>query len=103
MQVKDLPRTLMERKYFSNVRECDEEEVTEESHTKFWYFFSVLVPTIAGKKVWTKEMMCSKPIQESLCVTVTDEAFTVLCIENYWAKWMSNGDSIWRGTRQGNK
>jgi hypothetical protein len=96
---KNLPRSLTEKTAFSNVRGVNEE--TEDSSTTFWYFFSALVPSIAGKKIWTQEVMLSKLIQESLFVTVVDEAFTILCIENYWEKWVNKGEVLWTETHQG--
>jgi hypothetical protein len=78
---EDFPDYLRDKTAFSDVRGVT--EGNEESSTRFWYFFSALVPSIAGKKIWTQEIMLSKSIEESLCVTIVDEAFTVLCIENY--------------------
>jgi hypothetical protein len=97
---EDFPDYCRDKTAFSDVRGAT--EVNEESSTRFWYFFSALVPSIAGKKIWTQEIMLSKSIEESLCVTIVDEAFTVLCIENYWEKWVNKGEAVWTGTRSGN-
>ncbi len=100
LEDEDFPEYLRTKTAFSDVRGVT--EVTEEATTRCWYFFSALVPSIAGKKMWTHEMMLSRPITESLCVTIVDEAFTVLCIENYWEKWVNKGKAMWTGTRSGN-
>jgi hypothetical protein len=97
---EDFPDYCRDKTAFSDVRGVT--EVNEESSTRFWYFFSALVPSIAGKKIWTQEIMLSKSIEESLCITIVDEAFTVLCIENYWEKWVNKGEAVWTGTRSGN-
>ena len=47
-------------------------------------------------------VMVSKTITYSKCVTTLDEAFTVLCIENYWEKWVNKGKTKWTGSRSGN-
>jgi hypothetical protein len=91
---------MREKTAFSNVRSNELE--TDDANTRCWYFFNNLVPCVAGKKCWTAEEMILKKITESGCVSVLDEAFTILCIENYWEKWMNNGKPEWTGDRRNN-
>ncbi len=62
------------------MRECN----AEENFEPFWLFFDRLVATIAGKKVWTNRDKVGEPIATGGKITIVDEAFTVLAIQNYW-------------------
>jgi hypothetical protein len=54
----------------------------------FCYFFDHLVPCVAGRKVWTQREKANKLISEAKrMVSVLDEAFTVLALENYQKRW----------------
>jgi hypothetical protein len=101
MNETNLPLLLKEPDAFSDVRGRDSID-DKETATRFWWFFNHLVPCIAGKKVWTPAAMVSKTITDGKCVTTLDEAFTVLCIENYWEKWINKGTTKWTGSRSGN-
>jgi hypothetical protein len=35
-------------------------------------------------------------------ITITDEAFTELCLLNYWDKWPANRPAKWTHARKGN-
>jgi hypothetical protein len=35
-------------------------------------------------------------------ITITDEAFTELCLLNYWDKWSAKGPAKWTDARKGN-
>jgi hypothetical protein len=66
-------------------------------------FFYELVPCVAGRKVWTRREKASKLIsQAKKIVTVLDEAFTILALENYWTKWFHHGSAQWTDSRAGN-
>ena len=75
---------------------------TPTGQEKFNFFFEKLVPCVAGKKLWTPRAMVKSTITESGKVTITDEAFTELCILNYYDKWIHNGDLKWTDSRGGN-
>jgi hypothetical protein len=100
MQDENVPDFLKVEAAFSNVRGNDRNN--EDSIIRSWYFFSALVPSIAGKKIWKSDVMMSKKITDSGCVTCLDEAFTILCIENYWNKWVNKGVTAWTKSRSGN-
>ena len=69
----------------------------------FCFFFDELVPCVAGLKVWTAAEKSSNLIsQAKKVVTVLDEAFTILALENYWPRWMGNEKALWTDSRQGN-
>jgi hypothetical protein len=36
-------------------------------------------------------------------VTITDEAFTMLALKNYWGRWFHNQPAQWTDSRQGNQ
>jgi hypothetical protein len=45
-------------------------------------------------------MACS--ITDGGKITVTDEAFTELCLLNYWDKWCKNKPAKWKDSHKGN-
>jgi hypothetical protein len=100
MQDEKVPDFLKVKDAFSDVRGSARNN--DESITRCWYFFSALVPSIAGKKIWKSDVMMSKTVTDSGCVTILDEAFTVLCMENYWNKWVNKGVTEWTKSRSGN-
>jgi hypothetical protein len=54
----------------------------------FFVFFDILVPAVAGRKIWMPCQMAVRLISEpKKAVSVLDEAFTILTLENYWAGW----------------
>ncbi len=81
---------------------CDDADNFE----AFWLFFDRLVANIAGKKVWTNRDKVGEPITLGGKITIVDEAFTILAIQNYWPKWFSNTGvpekALWTDSRQGN-
>jgi hypothetical protein len=72
----------------------------------FWLFFDRLIACVAGKKIWTNRDKVGEPITKGNKVTIVDEAFTILAIQNYWPKWFGhNGKKSpakWTDSRQGN-
>ena len=80
---------------FINV--CDQ---TDEHY--FNLFFDRLIPCVAGRKVFTDRDKIDSKITESGKISITDEAFTELCIMNYWDKWLNNGQAVWTDSRGGN-
>ena len=44
-------------------------------------------------KVWSIKVKIAKTITESGCVTITDEAFTQMALENYWGVGSTNKPS----------
>jgi hypothetical protein len=62
----------------------------------FNLFFDRLMPCVAGKKVWTGRDKMACAITDGGKITVTDEAFTELCLLNYWDKWSTNKPAKWR-------
>lgn len=69
----------------------------------FYVFFDKLVPCVAGRKVWTVRERAAKKISEAKkIVSVLDEAFTILAMENYWQRWFFGGTARWTDSRSGN-
>jgi hypothetical protein len=86
-----------------NVRACD----PVANFDPFWFFFDRLISCIAGKKVWVNHDKVGEHITAGRKITITDEAFTVLAIQNYWPTWFgdSRGErqpALWTDSRQGN-
>jgi hypothetical protein len=52
----------------------------------FNLFSNRLMPCVAGKKVWTGRDKMACAITDGGKITITDEAFTELCLLNYWDK-----------------
>jgi hypothetical protein len=69
----------------------------------FWTFFDKLVPCVAGVKVWSIKVKIADTITGSNCVTVTDEAFTMLALDNYWMRWFHAQPAKWTDSRRGNQ
>ncbi len=65
-------------------------------------FFDRLLPCVAGKKLWTNKDKMGNTITEGGKISVTDEAFTELCLLNYWEKWTAEKDAQWTDSRGGN-
>ena len=70
--------------------------------SQFELFFDRLVPCVAGKKVWTDRAKLVAGISAGGKVSITDEAFTELCVLNYWNKWVYRGHAKWTDARAGN-
>ena len=102
MKKESLPGFLRTEGAFSNVRYVGDMRSAKEVGDRCWCFFDVLVPCIAGKKIWTNQRKMAERITESNCVMVVEKAFTVLCIENYWNKWVHGGVTLWTQSRSGN-
>jgi hypothetical protein len=74
----------------------------------FQLFFDKLLPAVAGRKVWTARDRATKTISEAAkLVTVLDEAFLILALENYWPRWSSmhltsKVSTLWTDNRSGN-
>ncbi len=86
-----------------NVRGCD----PEANFDPFWIFFDRLIAAIAGKKVWVNHHKVGERITTGRKITITDEAFTVLAIQNYWPTWFGDPrgakqPALWTDSRQGN-
>jgi hypothetical protein len=61
----------------------------------FNLFFDRLMPCVAGKKVWTSRDKLACAITDGGKITITDVAFTELCLLNYWDKWSANRPAKW--------
>jgi hypothetical protein len=68
----------------------------------FNLLFDRLMPCVAGKKVWTSRDKMACAITDGGKITITDEAFTELCLLNYWDKWSAKGPAEWTDARKGN-
>jgi hypothetical protein len=68
----------------------------------FNLFFDRLMPCVARKKVWTSRDKMACAITDGGKITITDEAFTELCLLNYWDKWSANRAVKWTDARKGN-
>jgi hypothetical protein len=99
---KEFPGIFEAPAIFSDVRACN---VTS-NFEPFWLFFDRLIANVAGKKIWTNRDKVGEPITKGNKITIVDEAFTILAIENYWPKWFSNqgvkAPAQWTDSCQGN-
>jgi hypothetical protein len=68
----------------------------------FNLFFDRLMPCVARKKVGTGRDKMACAITDGGKITITDEAFTELCLLNYWDKWSANRPAKWTDARKGN-
>ena len=68
----------------------------------FFWFFDTVVSCVAGKRRWTPTAKVSLTITGSKLVSVTDEAFAELLIENYYARWRGTGLAKWTDSRGDN-
>jgi hypothetical protein len=76
---------------------------SDDEFSPFWTFFDKLVPCVAGVKIWSIKVKISDTVTGSNCVTVTDEAFTMLALENYWGRWFHAQPAKWTDSRRGNQ
>jgi hypothetical protein len=100
---KEFPGLYVSPNVFSSVRtSCD----ATDNFEPFWFFFDRLVANIAGKKVWTNRDKVGERISTGGKISIVDEAFTILAIQNYWPKWFSISGvpeaAKWTDSRQGN-
>jgi hypothetical protein len=68
----------------------------------FNLLFDRLMPCVASKKVWTSRDKMACAITDGGKITITDQAFTELCLLNYWDKWSANRPAKWTDARKGN-
>jgi len=68
----------------------------------FNLFFDRLLPCVAGKKMWANKDKMASTISDGGKISVTDEAFTELCLLNYWDRWTGNKSAKWTDARGGN-
>ena len=66
----------------------------EEAQLNFFVMFDEMIECVTGKKRWTRRAKVGGLITASQLVTSTDEAFAILCLENYWDKWMTTSSKI---------
>jgi hypothetical protein len=100
---KEFPGLYVSPNVFSSVRtSCD----AADNFEPFWFFFDRLIANIAGKKIWTNRDKVGELISKGGKITIVDEAFTILAIQNYWPKWFSTSGvpeaARWTDSRQGN-
>jgi hypothetical protein len=69
----------------------------------FNLLFDRIMPCVAGKKVWTSRDKVACSNTDGGKITITDEAFTELCLLNYWDKWSAKGPAKWTDARKGNR
>jgi hypothetical protein len=55
------------------------------------YFCVHFIPAIVGERNWTKLCRATMGVKETFkrLVTVSDEAFALLLLENYWDRWVA--------------
>jgi hypothetical protein len=56
---------------------------------------------VARVKVWSVKAKIANTINDGGCVTITDEAFTMLALENYWGRWFHQEPAQWTDSRCG--
>ena len=75
----------------------------DDDREPFYVFFDILVPAVAGRKIWTERQKAVRLISETKkVVSILDEAFTILALENYWERWRRGTTAKWTDSRQGN-
>jgi len=65
----------------------DPEAVGVEKRRLFYMLYEELMPCCVGRGDWGPEQWVQGSISDGTNVTVSDEAFVVLCLENYWDGW----------------
>jgi hypothetical protein len=88
----------LQAKAFVNIREPT--NLLQQDY--FNLFFDRPIPCVAAKKVWTSKDKIACAITDGGKISVTDKAFTELCLLNYWDKWSENKPAKWTDSRQGN-
>ena len=83
---------------FLNIR--DQKNMDQQGY--FNMFFDRLLPCVAGKKMWANKDKMASTISDGGKISVTDEAFTELCLLNYWDRWTGNKCAQWTNARGGN-
>jgi hypothetical protein len=102
-KAKDLPLN-QPVKFFSNeiflkLRQSE----TEEELEAFEWFFGDFMECVCGKRIWGiqkyQELISKARDKETggIIVTISDEAFGLLLIDNYRAKWISKVEAARRG------
>jgi hypothetical protein len=81
----------------ANVRATD----LEKDFGPFWTFFDKLSPHVVRVKVWSVKVKIANTVTDSGCMTITDEAFTILALENYWGRWFHGQPTQWSDSRHG--
>ena len=80
------------------------EEDDTDAEEIFFAYADGLMSCGAGRKVWTS----TRKVKDTICgsrdlVSVSDEVFLLLCLENYWEKWTIVGAKAkWTDARGGN-
>jgi len=100
---KEFPGIYTNYNVFSNVRStCD----AEENFEAFWLFFDRLIANVAGKKAWRNRDKVGEAITTGGRISIVDEAFTILALQNYWPKWFGTPGlpaiPLWTDSRAGN-
>jgi hypothetical protein len=62
-----------------------------------------LASKCGGVNIWSIKAKIANTITSSGCVTITDEAFTMLALENYWGRWFHQEPAQWTDSRPGNQ
>ena len=70
----------------------------EEARKNCFVFYDKMLECTAGKKKWTRKAKVLGTVTASQDITPSDEAFTILCLENYWDKWMAGRKTAMRGS-----
>jgi hypothetical protein len=85
-----------------NITAEDFLDIRNSNQDYFNLFFDRLLPCVPGKKVWTNRDKMRSTITNGGKISITDEAFTELCILNYWEKWIEKKEAKWTDSRGGN-
>ena len=64
----------------------DYDENDNDSVQRFHFFFDNIVPYVTGLRKWGRKKKTEQLISESE-VSITDEAFSIIMIENYFETW----------------
>lgn len=78
----------------------DELEKMRSGNFEHFKVYCEFLRCVVGKKTWNNET-CAKKI--SKVATVSDEAFTLLLLENYWDSWSVIDINEYEGERELNK
>ena len=72
------------------------------NETTFFWFFDAVLSCVAGKRRRTPTAKVSMTVTGSKLISVMDEAFAELLIENHYARWRGTGLAKWTDPRGDN-
>ena len=65
--------------------------------------FDKFVPCVAGVNIWSTKLKILKTVTNNGFVTITDEAFTIMALGNFWGCWFHQQPAQWTDSCRGNQ